>query len=431
MLSENFLLDSFIRTGSDVEDFENLLKEVEEHVSFVRCESAELSLLSYVPRDDDVSNGHIGFFELDPQNLASPTTMSINDYCKHVAGSYRRVLENKILAKGEFEDLIKELKNDTRLAIYIKPNDVYFTSNNIIAMMDRFDMAKGFLKKPCFERDAVIAKQFSDNHDCTLCVKSINGVKKIFSIASGKYTPLNQRILLDIIDMLSKSGGMGKPKCHLWEITHYKSSIYVEFPDKAKEISELYGFEEELIPGIWMATSDTSNCSLKIRGTWRRKNSITLFGEVGHRHIGDIDIKKIIDDVEKNIFSQYTKLPDALCDLMAIDLIDSTVDVTTGAGQDANRAAIKSTLKSIFKEINMIKAIGRKRAKSLFDGLVDEFDASINYTAYDIAISILTIPERVNNVNPLIKENLQKACGLAPYANYKNISDEESIILTA
>ena len=431
MLSENFLLDSFCCTGNEVSGFEAYLNEIEKHTSFVKCESEELSLLSYIPKDEDIKKDQIGFFELDPQNLASPTEMDVNTYCRHIAGSYRKVLEDKILAKGEFESLIKELKKNTRLAIYIKPNDVYFTSNNIMCSMDRFGMAKNFLKTPCFQRDSIIAKQFSNNQECTLCVKSIKGVKKIFSIASGRYTPLDQKILLDIIKSLSEAGGMGEPKCYQWEITHFKSCIYVEFPEKAKEISEMYELKDEFIPGLWLATSDTSNCSLKIRGTWRKKKSITLFDEISRRHIGDINIPDIIKDVEKKIFSRYTKLPEALCDLMDVDITDSKLDLSVLADRETNLEAVKNALKNAFKQLGIVKDIGYKRMKSLLEKLYDEIDPSIHYTAYDIAMNIMGLPERVGKINPLIKEKLQKTCGLAPYVSYTVFSDEEDIILTA
>ena len=50
MLSENFLLDNFCRTGTSVDEFESCIDEIEQHTSFVKCDSDELTLLSYLKK---------------------------------------------------------------------------------------------------------------------------------------------------------------------------------------------------------------------------------------------------------------------------------------------------------------------------------------------------------------------------------------------
>lgn len=429
MLNEEFILDDFYKTGNNINEFESLINEIRENTKYVKCDSSELCLLSYVKKEN--RKGEIGFYELDPENLVSPTTADINEYCRYVASRYRRLAESKIMAKGNFAGLIKELKNDTKLVIYIKPNDVYFTSQNIMAMMDRFDMAKGFLKKPSFERDSVIAKQFAEGKKCAMCVKSIKGVKKIFSLSSDKYAELDQHVLVDIYKNLSESGRMGTPKCHHWEITHYKTSIFVEFPDEAKKVSCVHGKTETLVPGIWMATSDTSNCSLKIRGTWRKGDSITFFQEIKRKHIGEIKVEDVLKEVEETIFSEYTKLPTTLISLMEKDITDPALDLTLKKDMTKNEAALIATVKGVFKQLGVVKIIGYKRMKALLENICDEFDTSIYYTAYDIAIMMLGLVERISGLNPSLKEDLQKACGRAPYIDYDTLDAEEEIILMA
>jgi hypothetical protein len=67
--------------------------------------------------------------------------------------------------------------------------------------------------------------------------------------------------------------------------------------------------------------------------------------------------------------------------------------------------------------------------KKLREAMMNEFDVSIRYTAYDIAMSILSLPERAvfMDKDKDISE-LQKACANAPFISYKV---DSSVVLTA
>jgi HKD family nuclease len=299
--------------------------------------------------------------------------------------------------------------------------------------MDRFGLSGEFLLTPKLARDLMVADRFKMDLGVTAIVRSTsdNKAKKIFTILSDKYTHINQLVLFDIIKQIEDAGEMGECKCFRWEISNFFTKLYVEFPKKAEELSGLYGLSREMIPGIMITTSDTGDASFAVRGTWRAEgsNSLIVNSEVKRKHIGDIDIVKIIDDISKDIFAEYAKLPEALCELMAKDVTDPAWDLKTSAGIKANQTEIENTFKTVFKRIGVVKAIGKKTEKILRQAMMDEIDPSIRYTAYDICMLIMSLPERVvfmdKNKDIAL---LQKACGQAPFADY---SVDATVVLTA
>lgn len=107
---------------------------------------------------------------------------------------------------------------------------------------------------------------------------------------------------------------------------------------------------------------------------------------------------------------------------MSIDITDGLLDLSTEAGRLANSEAYKEAMTGAFKELNIVKAVGNKVKTTLLNCLCEEANPSIHYTAYDICIELMRLPERVGSIPSL--EPLQNAVGKAPYVKY------ESLLLT-
>lgn len=446
---ENALLDSFEVSGNSLDDLKEVTTVLTRNTRFMKWHSADIELLSFkdrriIGRDIVDENGNpvldkegnvkqeqipcITSFVLTPGNLPSDhPSIPLDSLLK----SYRE-------SSVRTPELLTEWTENVKLAVVFNDNTAlnnpkrfYLTSANALQTMDRFGMAGEFLTKPCIQRDEMIAKQFEQDLGVTVIARSCKGTMKIFSILSDKYTHIDQNILFDIVKEIETTGDMGEAKCYHWEVNNFFTKLYIEFPKKAKELSVLYGLKREMIPGILMTTSDTGDSSFKVRGTWRIEgtNSLVVNTEIKRKHIGEINKENIIEDISNHIFAEYAKLPEALCNLMAHDIADPSWDLTTTAGLMANKAELENVIKTAFKRLGIVKAIGKKTEKKLREALVDEMDVSIRYTAYDIAMLILGLPERVVFMD---KEKdisqLQKACSGAPFIKY---DVDSSVILTA
>lgn len=429
----NTLMDTFVMVGNDLNELRETIETMNKHTDFVKMKSGDIHLLSLIgegiqsikkeggtPEDKEV----IQSLYLVPGAL--PTAhldLPLNDVIK------------AYLKPDTAMGLLDEWVDKTKLAIIYNDGkkSFYFTSGSALQTMDRFGISGDCLLTPCIERDLLIAKRFEKDLGVTAIVRrSEDGrFKKIFSILSEKYAHIDQTVLFDIIKQIEDAGEMGECKCFRWEVSNFFTKLYVEFPKKAEELSGLYGLKREMIPGIMITTSDTGDASFAVKGTWRAtgSNSLVVNSEVKRKHVGDVDITKIIDDMSKEIFAEYAKLPEAMCNLMMHDVTDPAWDLKTSAGIKANQAEIENTLKTVFKRLGIVKAIGKKTEKVLRQAMMDEIDPSLRYTAYDMCMLIMSLPERVvfMDKNKDISM-LQKACGQAPFVDY---GVDATVILTA
>lgn len=447
--SENTLLDTFSETGNTLDGLKEVIKELTDHTHFMKWRSADIELLSFrnrmkieAEKKDKTGNTVLGndgkpkmekvpvvtSYLLTPHHLPEPE--------ESLAGHVKAYREKSV----KTPELLTEWTEQVKLALIFNNNaaslnepkrSFYFASQNALQTMDRFGMQGEFLLNPTINRDRLIAQQFEQDLGVTVIAREINGTRKIFSILSDKYTHINQDILFEIVKKIETDSDMGEAKCYQWTVNNFFTKLYIEFPKKAKELSVLYGLKREMIPGILMTTSDTGDSSFKVRGTWRLEgsDSLVINSEIKRKHIGEIKADEVIEEITEQIFAEYAKLPEALCNLMAHDITDPSWDLTTTAGLKANQAEIENVLKTAFKRLGIVKAIGKKMEKKLREAMLNEFDVSIHYTAYDIAMSILGLPERAVFMDKDKDiSQLQKACGNAPFISYKV---DSSVILTA
>ena len=118
-------------------------------------------------------------------------------------------------------------------------------------------------------------------------------------------------------------------------------------------------------------------------------------------HRGTVDLNQIVEDVEKEIFSTYTKVPEKLCELLTIEVSNPV-----------------ATLKRVFTEVGIANAVGRKNKDKIQGELCAEF-VSGKYTAYDIATKVFSIADRLGVKNPNQLEKLRTAGKRAIFLDYK------------
>lgn len=416
-MDKNFLLDEWSKTGDSFESFQEAVEELAASTDFIRVNSKGLSVLSYAEKNEE---GKLVFFSFNPIDVHNSNFIMRN----HTAS----VNPKSILMRGDFEDLIKELTSEVGVLFFNGVSCLFVSKKVLTSRLQPFGVNGDFLSEMTHERDLLIAKLFGSKALFrTLVTRKQNGITKVFSIMGENYKDLSQDILLKLYDELTQNGAMGETSCRRWELTHFTTSIFVEFPEKAEEFQALYDLPEKVIPGIVMETSDTGDSAVRIKGTWRVKNSLSVHGEVSKKHAGEITTQKLLDEASKEIFSEYTKLPAALCDLMASNISDPDWKLETARGQSRNRNAIERVLKHAFKKLKIVEAIGKKAEAAIARQMLLEFDYSMPCTAYDIAMSIMTMPERIEGLSARAQEKLEKAVSKAPYVDYEIKTEEPEL----
>ena len=417
MIDENVLRDDWLATGSDYAEFKNLLTDLSDCTSFVRISPMTITLYSFHHRDENVAY----FYELIPAYTGEP-----RDSYK----SLKKLTLSKVLAKGDHAAMMDETFSNVGM-IFVVDGNTFFPAKKVVTRgLVPFGAGGLAISNPSFERDLYIASLFKDSKKCTFIIREISGVKKLVAILSSKYTALPQSALCDIIDVFQTNDDFGKMDTYMWNMSNWTSEIYVEFPERAKEIKSFYDLPHDFVPGLWLRTSDTGDSSITIYPTWRHGRSISYVEKAAVKkvHSRNVDLTDIISKVSEKAFSEYAKLPSALCELMALSLTNETLDLTNQKDVEKNKKAIEESYKRAFKQLDITKAIGKGYEKSLREQLCDEIDGAISYTAYDIATNLMSLPERLEGINAETKHKLESAVSNAPYISYRG-KPKESLIL--
>lgn len=417
-LDERTLLDDWFATGTEYEDFKETLKELSDVTSFVKVNPMEVSVMSL----KSVSEEKAAFWELNPWNAGAPQGIL------HV----KNLAFKKVLEKGNHARLLSDTLNGVKM-LFMSEGRVFFPAEKVLSRgLVQFGAGGSAMCKASYERDLYISALFKDARKSTFVVREIAGAKKLVSILSAKYKAFPQSALCEIIDAI-EAGDFGKMDTYSWTVDNWTSNIYVEFPEKAEELREYYDLKDEFVPGLWLQTSDTGDASVKIFPTWRRGRSIVYVEKaaVKRAHSGKVELSELLANVKAKAFAEYTRLPEAMCNLMMQNLTDPAWDLTNPKNVEKNRKLIESVIKKAFKTLNITKAIGKGNKKELMEQLCAEFSGAVAYTAYDVASAIMSLPERLVGVHKLTLHNLESAVSEAPYIKYSagKMEEESELIL--
>lgn len=420
------LLDNWCETGNDIETFKKVLKELSTTTSVKKTEARCVTL--YSKNDNSVATE-----KSVPVYVLKPGEIWEIDEKTHQISLHSGNISRKQLIDYGASDLVDEYEKKTRLMLCID-GKVYFTSSNLSSTMGlRTDIKGEAGIVPTLERDILSAQRLNTCEDISFITRTIDGLRKTFAALSGSYTYVPQSFLSDIITRIESDGVLGKITCNHWSINNILSEIYLEFPEKAAEISALYEFEDEIVPGLYLSKSDVGECSITVRATWRINNSIIVADELKRKHTGKIVSKDILEDIDKIVFSKYTKVPELLCSLMGTDITNPTWAKTVSSKEfnSLNSKAIAEAIKHVFNEIGMVSAVGKKTEKSIYEQLCNEVDPALSYTAYDIVTMVMQLPERLTGLTTNSKNLLAKACGQAVFVDMTKKPKSSKVVLTA
>lgn len=412
-LNELTLLDEWCATGTNYEDFKQYLGELSACTEFVKVSPADTSVLSKASVDDK----KLRFWELKPSLTGAPQS----------SYAVKNLAVDKVLERGNHQRLIDATMSDVG-ALFYCDGRVFFPSTRVFTKsMVQFGAGGDAMGIPSFERDLWVASLFRTTKTNTFVVREIAGVKKLVSILSARYNAFPQSALCEIIEAVD-THEFGEMKVHLWTIDNWVSNIWVEFPEKAEEISDYYELKDKFVPGLWLQTSDTGDASVKIYPTWRHGRSVSYVEKamVKKAHSGKVELSELVELVNKKAFAEYTKLPEAMCNLMTQDLTDAAWDLENPKDVEKNRRLMESVIKKAFKSLGITaKAIGKANRQALQEQMLMEFAGNIAYTAYDVAAAFMSLPERLEGVHATTLHNLEAAVSEAPYIKYGVGRDDE------
>lgn len=399
-MKNNELLDSWSRSGCDISEFCRTIEMLDDSTRAIDVITDSLELLSV--NADATAKDY--------------TALRIYNYDQAMnkkLASHTGLKTESAISAGYSEELIEELQLRSKLAIRYGKT-FYLTSKGLIRdLAARAELGGMAIYDPTEQRDAYIVSRYAKNPARAIGIVRYGEnpkVGKLFAMASKGYCYVPQKFIIDLLNNFKKS--MGETECKAWTVDHSLTLIEVFFTERAEDLAATYKLPDMPIPGIRIETSDTGDCSIIASSIWKTKRS-TISGEsYSRKHSGRFSPSEVLDGITNTVFSTYTKLPERLCELAVMPL--------------SNPGAV---IRHVMKSLKADKVMGKKRAASLTDALILELDISADYTAYDIAMIFLDLPDRVGFIDKdeekFLKRDLEKMCYKAPFLKYDSFVAEE------
>lgn len=191
--------------------------------------------------------------------------------------------------------------------------------------------------------------------------------------------------------------------------------MVISFPDKARDIAAVYKLPNQITPCLYLGTSDTGNSSITAIGKLMIDGKSCVYSDVYRRkHRGDVNPGTLLAEIENKIFAKYTRLPERLCELMTVPVSNP-----------------RTVAKQVLDQIRFTGETGKELGAELTRALLDEFTPGLSYTAYDVAVAIMTLPSRCSGVAKSTIEKLEEVCGRAPFVQYQTKATAVPVLLPA
>lgn len=382
MLNEKFLLDDFEVSGINVDDFEVLIRELDQHTAHVKRCLNNFVIVSIKGHNSQGSNEISGWY-LEPDN---PSNNGVLKSC---------IIPKSNNLCGHMNELLKETIHVNPTMLWDRErNAMWFVSSSATnTMAQRIGVTGKSIREHSLERDLFIAKRFNIDVTSTLIVKQYQQVGKVFSMMSEDYVHIPLYMLCIIYKDLAGESRLGAMECEGWNVTHERVSISFSFKEYAQQIRTIYNLKREMVPCVELTTSDIGESSFIVRGYWHTPEGARIYDRTFKRqHRGKVDPDMIVKEVQKHIFNKYNELPERLVELAEIDVTPADLDLSGARDSGKNHKIVCSTFRSVFKQLRLVDVIGKKKLMYLERYL----DFSIvrgdrHYTAYDIVMDIFSL----------------------------------------
>lgn len=382
------LQDSFTRQGTDLAEFAEALQEMDENTALIEMQARSLKLLPVI----DPLEYQKELLALFPQKFPnkealkkiSRETVLILELQRHQllsgkAPHIRTISMERMRERGASEELFQEIADESQLLLKYE-GKLFLTSPKLSGTLCARAQLKGMAAfDTCLERAAFLMSRFhTRNVTFQALVRRVStdkgGIQKVMALFSKKYAYIPQTILLTEIERIS-ADMQEKPVCSRWEVNHYISSVYLEFPKKAQMLSEEYRLPDLLVPGLKLYTSDVGDASLSARPTWRIGGSLAIGKAVTVSHMAKKDVSDFFPQIQENVLGSYKRFVQHLKAMQSISVTDPT-----------------NALKKIFQELRLTAIVGKKKAPHIIRQESVKLNEKKISNLYQLILQVLQMP---------------------------------------
>lgn len=402
-MNKSELLDSKMWTTTDLDETYRVLDDLSSSVLVTEVRSDKIKAVSYMGENE----GKVTFAVCEPPDrtsvkrsrvLGMPSSFTVLDKSEFIRDWL-----------GDNEAFYKELKK-SGFMLNIDGTLYICSGETIGTLCSRCSLGGAALtENVSVLRDSYITEILAKKKSkCSVVMRvSEEGVRKVFAVLGGTYTAIPQNKIRDVV-AAAEDELLGDKESTFRGMTanNFVTRLYFEYPSIADEFRKVYKMTLNVTPGICVVTSDMGDSSLTVYGTIRLPGSETPFhiGKYSRIHRGNVDIDEYIEGVRNNIFTEYTKIPERIMELLTIDVSD-----------------VNETLKAVMEKSGLAKVIGKKYSDQFVEAAAQEFIPGKPYNAFDIANFIATVPERIIGMAASARDAFAKTAKDAFFVDYESI----------
>jgi hypothetical protein len=269
------------------------------------------------------------------------------------------------------------------------PEEIEFTYRLMLNKIPSFNytVEEGFTSDPTGNSLRDMRKNVKEFYFTVMYREDpVTGVKKVFSVRTGKYLSIAQMNITKVVDAIKM---FGNPVMQKFEATHFKTSIYEVYPEVGDQYAKAFNLrDKKVLPGFKIRTSDTGDSSFCIEKYLYFESGNIRFGyvlpadddrerqRVSVYHYGrEKDFEKIKSMVNQDMFITFKKFPERIAALASIGEIN-----------------IKEGLTLAFQAMKLRKTgsiLSEDREKALVEELAKSFGTD-TAPAYYVAMAAVT-----------------------------------------
>jgi hypothetical protein len=320
--------DNYQVSGTDLQEFMREVCEMDKNTAVKSIKKNKISFIMPYKDPKKIDKG-ISYAYFNPRKPIKYNRSNLS------LKKWDHDPKKELLDAGYDEDIINE-SIEKGMFVKIGKTIIPVSDMSIFSLSNRAGIAGAAASQNNVLKTAFIASNFNNDDEIKIVERKNESDEnyKVFAFMSKDYSRINQAIAFEIIEK-SRIGlyDLGEPICTGWEIDHSISRIYMEFPEKAKEVSRSYlsySFEDgeidykatskdKITPGIMVETSDIGDSAFRLSSFIKINNSLVFVEEYEKVHTGVIDMTKVVEDAEANIFPRITIFPQMMEDLSAED----------------------------------------------------------------------------------------------------------------
>ncbi len=249
------LLDDFSVFGDDISLFEKIQKRIADCTYSITTPMRDIQVWSVYPKagaGGRAKDDKFAVYKISADGTSLVREASIYPEMAGLADSQEIV---QMLAKPS-------------LIFQVWGNNYIISERALAKIGEQIGIRADEARKQSLDRDASIARRmYNSNKTIQLIIKSSNGLKKVFMAADESSTTLASILPCQEIDRIFDGiGGLGKPECVSWKISHRASSAEFSFPnfEGSQKIADMHGIprDEEAVlcmnVSVWSGGFDTS-----------------------------------------------------------------------------------------------------------------------------------------------------------------------------